>query len=255
MKEKIITELNRIERENHVKILYAAESGSRAWGISSKGSDYDVRFIYIHKPDWYLSIEQKRDVLEYPINNLLDISGWDLRKALQLLMKSNPALLEWLLSPIVYSEQHDIAEQLRNISNEYISLKASIYHYLNMASRNYRHYLQGEPAKIKKYFYVLRPLLACMWLEKQKTVPPVALDELLKLEGVSSEILNEIQYLLTRKKAGEDFGLGISFQKLHQFIEEKLHYYQEYVKDLRDIRELKAEALNVLFRNTLRKVW
>jgi predicted nucleotidyltransferase len=124
MKEKILAELKRIEQENDVKVLYAVESGSRAWGFPSKDSDYDVRFIYIHKRDWYLSIEQKRDVLEYPINDLLDISGWDLRKALQLLLKSNPVLLEWLRSPIVYSKQYDTAEQLRNISNQYISQKS-----------------------------------------------------------------------------------------------------------------------------------
>ncbi len=255
MKEKILAELKRIEQENDVKVLYAVESGSRAWGFPSKDSDYDVRFIYIHKRDWYLSIEQKRDVLEYPINDLLDISGWDLRKALQLLLKSNPALLEWLRSPIVYSKQYDTAEQLRNISNQYISQKASLYHYLHMASRNYRDYLQGETVKIKKYFYVLRPILACMWLEKMETVPPVAFEELLEMEGLSQELLDEIHSLLVRKKAGEELDLEPRRQVLNAFIEEKLGYYQEYVKSLGKKKEVEVEALNVLFRKTLEEVW
>jgi predicted nucleotidyltransferase len=100
----ILEQLEQIEQEEQVTILYACESGSRAWGFPSQDSDYDVRFIYLHKPEWYLSIYDKRDVIERPINNMLDINGWDLRKALNLFRKSNPPLLEWLQSPIQYKE-------------------------------------------------------------------------------------------------------------------------------------------------------
>ena len=78
MKNPIINRLQELEAENNVKILYACESGSRAWGFPSATSDYDVRFIYLRPVEWYLSIEQKRDVIEYPVENDLDISGWDL---------------------------------------------------------------------------------------------------------------------------------------------------------------------------------
>jgi uncharacterized protein len=100
--------LSDIEKTHQVKIIYSCESGSRAWGFPSADSDYDVRFLYLHPVDWYLSIEDKRDVIEVPIKNKLDITGWDLRKALQLFRKSNPPLLEWLGSPIVYWERYDI---------------------------------------------------------------------------------------------------------------------------------------------------
>lgn len=161
MKEKIIARLNNVETEECVKILYACESGSRAWGFPSADSDFDVRFLYLHPKDWYLSIdlEQKRDVIERPISDQIDLSGWDLRKALWLFRKSNPPLLEWLGSPIVYWERYSTATQMRQLAETYYSPKACMYHYLHMARGNYREYLKGEHVWIKKYFYVLRPIL------------------------------------------------------------------------------------------------
>jgi len=166
MRQVIIEELKRLEREEQVRILYACESGSRAWGFPSRDSDYDVRFVYIRKPEWYLSIFEKRDVIERPISDKLDISGWDLRKALNLYRKSNPPLLEWLQSPIRYYEHSGIAEQLRRLSPLAFSPKSCMYHYLSMARGNYREYLQGERVRIKKYFYVLRPV----WLANGSNV-------------------------------------------------------------------------------------
>jgi len=117
VKQQIETELQRIEQEEGVKIIYACESGSRAWGFPSKDSDYDVRFIYIRPVEWYLSIFEKRDVIERPIiSDMLDINGWDLKKALNLFRKSNPPLLEWLQSPIVYLEKGSVAEHIRRLS-------------------------------------------------------------------------------------------------------------------------------------------
>ncbi len=123
MKQRIIDELKRIEQSYGVKIVYAVESGSRAWGFPSQDSDYDVRFIYVPKKEWYFSIEQERDVIEEPIHDLLDISGWELRKTLRLFKKSNPPLLEWLSSDIVYYEAFTTAKQLRKLRTEHLSLK------------------------------------------------------------------------------------------------------------------------------------
>lgn len=150
MQEVITEQLDRLEREEQVRILYACESGSRAWGFPSQDSDYDVRFIYVRKPEWYLSIFDKRDVIERPISDKLDISGWDLRKALNLYRKSNPPLLEWLQSPIRYAEKYSVTEQLREISPLTFSPKSCMYHYLNMARGNYREYLSGTAAACPK---------------------------------------------------------------------------------------------------------
>lgn len=119
MREIIIDKLKGIEQNNNVKILYACESGSRAWGFASPDSDYDVRFIYIHNPDYYLSIDNADDVIELPVNEVLDISGWDIRKALKLFRKSNPPLMEWLQSPIVYACNEEFYAQMTALAPQY----------------------------------------------------------------------------------------------------------------------------------------
>ncbi|MGF9992037.1 nucleotidyltransferase domain-containing protein [Bacillus mycoides] len=251
MREKIELELERIEKENDVKILFAVESGSRAWGFPSKDSDYDVRFVYIHPVEWYLSIHDKRDVIEYPISDDLDISGWDIKKALQLFAKSNPALLEWIRSPIFYSKNSNFPEQLQQKSEKNFDPKATIYHYLHMASKNYREFLQGENVKLKKYFYVLRPILACQWLEEKGTLPPVEFDRLL----IERSVLNEIEKLLVKKKAGTELDVGLKVQALNQFLEEQIDYYQQYVKGIEKGLGIDIESLNTLFRNMLFEVY
>lgn len=99
MRKVIIEKLQQIEKQENVRILHAVESGSRAWGFESPDSDFDVRFIYVRPRDYYLKLEQTRDVLEFPINDLLDVNGWDLQKALRLLHRSNPSVFEWFKSP------------------------------------------------------------------------------------------------------------------------------------------------------------
>ncbi|PEI83642.1 hypothetical protein CN679_26530 [Bacillus pseudomycoides] len=254
MRDKIQLELRRIEKANNVKVLFAVESGSRAWGFPSKDSDYDVRFVYIHPVDWYLSISEKCDVIEYPISDALDISGWDIRKALQLFAKSNPALLEWIRSPIFYSKNSDFPERLQKMSENDFDPKATIYHYLHMASKNYREFLQGESVKLKKYFYVLRPILACKWLEEKGTLPPVEFEKLITELVLKQNILAEINDLLIKKKDGVELDIGLNITLLNEFLEEQIAYYQEYVKRIKKGKGIEVEKLNGLFRDMLFEV-
>ncbi|PEB55347.1 hypothetical protein CON65_24500 [Bacillus pseudomycoides] len=251
MRDKIQVELERIEKENDVKILFAVESGSRAWGFPSKDSDYDVRFVYIHQVEWYLSIDEKRDVIEYPISDVLDISGWDIRKALQLFAKSNPALLEWIRSPIFYSKSSDLPERLQKMSENHFNPKSTIYHYLHMASKNYREFLQDENVRLKKYFYVLRPILACKWLEERGTLPPVEFESLITELPLEHRILDKIKHLLRKKKAGVELDASPKIAGLNQFLEEQIAYYQEYAKGMEKGIGIDVEKLNVLFRDLL----
>ena len=181
MKDIIIEKLAEIEQIEDIIILHAVESGSRAWGFPSPDSDYDVRFIYVRKPEFYLKLEKTRDVIEHPISDMLDINGWDLNKALRLLHGSNPTLFEWMSSPVVY-RQTAFIDQLRPIMDDYFSCKSGLYHYLSMAEGNYRDYLKGEKVRAKKYFYVLRPLLACKWILRTHTKPPMIFRELMSAE-------------------------------------------------------------------------
>lgn len=244
-----------IERANDIKILYAVESGSRGWGFESTDSDYDVRLIYIHKPEWYLSIQDRRDVIELPINGLLDINGWDTRKALVLYKKSNPTLLEWLSSPIVYMEDTAFVEKLKGLLQEYFSSKSCIYHYLHMAEGNYREYLKGEMVRIKKYFYVLRPIMACMWVEKYGTQPPMLFEELMKSLQLDNYLIDEIDELLIRKKSGTEMNEEKQIKVINKFLEEKIQYYTNYVKILNTKSKTDFEVLDKLFRNTLNEAW
>src|SRR5688500_9825730 len=160
--------LRSVEEADGARILYAVESGSRAWGFPSADSDYDVRFVYVRPRDWYLSVnlESRRDVIERPIVDHIDLSGWDIRKALRLFAKSNPPFLEWLSSPIVYRDELSFADAVRALLPRYYSPVSSLYHFLRMAQGNYREFLQGPEVIVKKYFYVLRPLLAVRWIEQ-----------------------------------------------------------------------------------------
>lgn len=256
MRKRITDELAKIEAEEQVRILYACESGSRAWGFPSKDSDYDVRFIYLRRPEWYLSIYEKRDVIERPISDMLDINGWDLKKALNLFRKSNPPLLEWLRSPIVYLESHNMAEQIRRISPFTFSPRSCLYHYLHMAKGNYREYLQGDRVKIKKYFYVLRPILACQWIEKYNTMPPVEFDRLLgDLVPEGSGLQLAIHELLVRKRAGDELDIEPRITPINDFLEARIDYYEKAAPGMRTAGEKQDQQLDTLFRSALAKVW
>ena len=217
-----------IEKEYAVKILYAVESGSRAWGFESSDSDYDIRFIYVHNKNWYLNILPKKDVIEYPIIDDYDYSGWDLRKTLFLLNKSNPVLFEWLKSPIVYYKDNYFYSVMEEISKPYFSPISSVYHYLHMASGNYRQYLQTDDVKIKKYFYVLRPIMACMWIEAYKEPPPMEFEKLLT-QVQDKELLEKINELLLRKKSGMEFGVEPKIPKINTFVENMLRHFEDTV--------------------------
>jgi len=197
MKDVILEKLQEIERTEDVRILHAIESGSRAWGFPSPDSDYDVRFIYVRKPEYYLKLEKTRDVLEYPINDMLDINGWDLQKTLRLLRGSNPTLFEWINSPIVY-RQTDFTHRLQPLLEDYFNCKNGLYHYLSMAEGNYREYLKGDMVKAKKYFYVLRPVLACRWILHNRTTPPMRFRDLVDTE-LEAELKPAVEHLLDLK--------------------------------------------------------
>ena len=179
MRKKIKEQLRRIEDAENIKILLAVESGSRAWGFASPDSDYDVRFVYIRSLEDYLRLDAIRDVIELPIDDVLDINGWDLQKTLRLLHKSNPTLFEWFSSPIVYKKT-EFSDKFRDLMMHYFSPKKTLYHYVSMAEGNYREYLKGDLVKAKKYFYALRPVLACQWILDRGTPPPMLFSELLK---------------------------------------------------------------------------
>ena len=238
-----------LEQEHDVRVLYAAESGSRAWGFPSPDSDFDVRFIYAHPSDWYFSVLERRDVIETPLDDLsLDVSGWDLRKALRLFLKSNPALYEWLVSPIGYRDEGGLAHALRRLAEQGYSRRALAQHYLKLAeTKKRRSQDQGEMVGIKKYLYTLRPLFALCWLRERETLPPMALPEIVEGIALHPEVRRALEDLLDVKSRTKEQGLVPRSPPLDRWIAQAADQGEEFAKGL-PARKVPLEDLDVLFR-------
>jgi len=225
--DQIQTSLDSIISEQDLTMLLAIESGSRAWGFASVDSDYDVRFIYSRPLDAYLRVSSLRDVIELPIVDDLDINGWDLQKALGLMIKSNPTIMEWLSSPIIY-KQHPVIDKLRAASQTFFDSTHTSHHYLSMAIKNYN-YLQAELVLRKKYLYVLRPLFCIEWISVHQTMPPMEFDNLVAFsmdKTPDSQLAGAIKNLLANKKAGKETEKQPRDAVLDAFIQSRLSDYQ-----------------------------
>lgn len=215
--------LQTIATEEGVRILYACESGSRAWEFASTDSDYDIRFLYVRPIDDYLRIDAPRDVIERPIVDDLDVNGWDIFKALRLLRKSNPPLLEWLFSPIVYQEISPSIAAIRDIARHAYAAPALFYHYSRMAYGNYHQYIEQESAvPLKKYLYVLRPIIALLFVEQQQSLPPTSFMETMARISLPEKVQEHIEQLVAQKRAGTELGTGAPDALLNTFIAEHL---------------------------------
>lgn len=220
VRQRVQTELDAIEQKHKIKIVYACESGSRGWGFASPDSDYDVRFIYVHQLPWYLSVHAQRDVIELPIDDELDISGWELRKTLQLFRGSNPTLFEWLNSPIVYREEKQICDRLRALTTGFYHTAKGRWHYLGMAKTNFRGYLKGEQVRLKKYLYVLRPILAIQWIDAGRGIPPMRFADLAQAMITDAALKEEINALLKIKMTSGEAQYGAPFPRIQAFMED-----------------------------------
>jgi uncharacterized protein len=248
----IMQRLARVERDEGVRILLAVESGSRAWGFHSSNSDYDVRFIYTRDPSWYLAVdlEEKRDVIEYEIVDDIDLNGWDLRKALRLFWKSNPAFVEWIQSSLIYVEHGAFAASARSLLDAVYCVQRGIYHYRSMAKTNYRGYLRGDLVPLKKYFYVLRPLLSVRWLERYGRAAPIEFARLLHLIDDQPTLQRDIAILLEQKRAAPEMGMAPPVASINTFIVDELARL-ETIAPPKDKAASPLPSLNTLFKATL----
>jgi len=194
----VIEHLVKIEQEHDVVILQAIESGSRAWGFPSPDSDYDVRFIYAHPKDWYLQLIEEQDVIELPINDELDIAGWDLRKALNLANKGNAVVQEWMISPIVYQQSGSYAGLSELIENAFNPI-ATYHHYRSMAKKAYADIEQSEQKKLKRFFYFARATLSAQWIVEKQTMPSILFDDLVQELVRDKALVDDIGSLIKQK--------------------------------------------------------
>lgn len=249
IEELVGRKLKEIEERENIKVLHAAESGSRAWGIASPDSDYDVRFVYVRPMDFYLKLQDKKDFIDWELNQVLDINGWDITKALQHFYKSNATLYEWGNSPIIYKTTPQW-EKIMKLAEEYFSGKSAMYHYYGTARKNYEAYLMEDMVKYKKYFYVLRPILACKWIEKKKCPPPVLFQTLAE-EILEKEMKPAVDRLVEAKLQMTESEKRGKIQELNDYIQEKLEYYQALLSEMPEDRNKDWEPLNRSFRELL----
>jgi len=200
MEEKIKKYLSDLEKEKGIEILLACETGSRAWGFPSPDSDFDVRIIYKHDKDWYLSLTEEKDTIEYFLeNNEIDISGWDLRKSLRLLAKSNPPLLERIQSPIIYKVDKEFLTGINSVAQKTYSRIATIHHYLSMAKKAFEEVTNTEEYKLKSFFYALRASVACLWILEKEEIPPIEFGKMLNRLDFPANLKTRIGELIEIK--------------------------------------------------------
>lgn len=249
VQEIVPAKLREIEQREGIRILHCVESGSRAWGFASPDSDYDVRFVYVRPAEFYLRLDKTRDVIEWQLDDTLDINGWDLQKALGLLHGSNPTLFEWIRSPIVYKTTPEWA-RIAALADHYFQQKAVLYHYLSMAKKNYREYLKGETVRLKKYFYVLRPLLACRWILARHTPPLMRFTELADA-CLDARLVPAVDDLLRRKMETPELGSGARIDAINEYLDASLEEVEALIRALPADPRAPWEELNRAFLEVL----
>ena len=246
---EIQEKLDEIERTEGVRILHVVESGSRAWGFASPDSDYDVRFVYVRPFEDYLRLDEPRDTIEWQLDEVLDINGWDLKKALRQFARGNATLFEWSGSPVIYRTTPEWA-RIREVAEQYFSEKAAIYHYYGTANHTYMEYLQGEKVRYKKYFYALRPLLAAQYIERYHAVPPVLFDDLLEMD-LDPSLRAAIDNLVELKKQTTEREENPQIPAIRAFIEAELPRQKAIADTTPDDHNKDHTALNRLFRELI----
>jgi uncharacterized protein len=213
-----------IETER-VAIPLAIESGSRAWGFPSPDSDYDCRFIYVRKPLEYMSLFQKRDVIELPLTPVFDVNGWDLQKAIKLMLKGNAVILEWLQSPIVYRRDEAFCSQMLELAQEIVDRDAVRHHYCHLLEGTLtRHFQAADKPSVKKLFYVLRPAMALRQLRLQSALrfPDMSMQQMMSECELPQSMENTIQELLAKKAVTRELGKVTAPVQLMEFVQGEL---------------------------------
>lgn len=245
---RIHTALDNLEQIHGIHVLWACESGSRAWNFASPDSDWDVRLIYVHPRDWYLSVHEGRDVVELPIDEGLDLNGWDLRKSLRLLDKANAALQEWLVSPIVYRATEP-AGWLRALAAEDFQPLSACHHYAALARRGLGAIDAAGVVRLKRYCYALRAVLCCQWVVEHQTQPPLPIDALLADLLPEGDTRTAVDQLLVNKRAGGEGNISPRLPALDSYLHATLAHLEPRFP--RNPPKLPRERLDGLFRAVL----
>ena len=253
MQQKILEFIEKTEREKGIKVLLACETGSRAWGFPSPDSDYDIRLLYVHPRDWYLSVNNPTDAIDIMAeNNELDLSGWELKKSLILLKKSNAALLERIQSPIVYRADAEFVQDFKEAAQACYSKIATMHHYLSMAKKMRTEIGDAEQFKLKKFFYTLRAATVCRYITERDTMPPIEFAKVYRAPDLPAAIVRRTEELIALKAERSEAYLHSAEPLVLRFIDECIAK-AEAAKDSLPAGRCRTEHLNRLLRKYVNK--
>jgi predicted nucleotidyltransferase len=251
----IIKKLRETEEKYCVKIPLAIESGSRGWGFASPDSDYDCRFVYVRERDWYISVFDKPDIIEYAADKVFDVNGWDIRKFISHITKSNAVMFEWLSSNEIYIKDVQITELLQGLAVDFFNPISVSHHYLSLANKKYKEILEADEAKLKKYFYVLRPLANLSYVEQYGKQPYMEYFRTLAEVEVKKTVADEILRLVEMKKAADESFMIPKNTTLLDYFADELDRHEERLKTLTFDKNRYREQADVLFRKIIELVW
>lgn len=246
--------LEKVKEENHIHILYAIESGSRGWGFPSPDSDYDCRFVYVRNVDVYLTLQEPKDQIDLPVDEIYDLCGWDLKKVLLHLRRSNPIMWEWLQSPVVYEEREGVREELLHLARLYYDEKAALYHYRSLAKKKVEEISSEECGKLKHYFYALRSTLCCHYMMMHHDIPPMTLEELIQEIDLEDELIRRINSLQEIKERVDESYKVARVPEILSYIEQILEHCERYLDTLEKRRIDTNEPLDNCFRKWIKEV-
>ncbi len=253
MTDRILQSLKTLESEKNIQILLACETGSRGWGFPSPDSDYDVRLIYLHKKDWYLSLNEGKDTIEFFLEkNEIDISGWDLRKSLRLLWKSNPPLLERIQSPIIYSSDPIFLTEVNTLAQSSYSRIATIHHFLSMAKKALNEVLESKEYKLKRFFYALRASTACLWILEKEELPPIEFIKMYKHLNLREDLVQRISELIEFKASISEGYIHHGEKSLIEFMKQCITRAEEEASSLPSSKG-SMKSFNQFFVDTLNR--
>jgi len=247
--------LRETEKLNSVKIPLAIESGSRGWGFASPDSDYDCRFVYVHEKDWYLSVFDKPDIIEYSADKIFDMNGWDLRKFIAHIVKPNAVMFEWLTSNEVYISDGTVTALLRELAGSFFNPVSVSHHYLSMAYKKYREILEAGSVKLKKYFYVLRPLANLAYIEQYGKQPYMEYFRTLAEIDIDKAVADEIARLAGLKRVSDESMVIPRNIVLTDYFTAELRNHEERLKSTRYEKNRDYEQADAAFRLIIEMVW
>jgi len=255
IRNTIIQKLRDTQETNAVRILLAIESGSRGWGFASPDSDYDCRFVYAHEKDWYLSVVSKTDIIEYAADKTYDINGWDLRKFISHIVKSNAVMFEWLSSNVVYISNDAATALLRRLEETFFNPVAVSHHYLSLARKKYNEIIGADTAKLKKYFYVIRPLVNVIYIEQHGKMPYMEYYRTLaeiEIPRTAADEIGRLAYI--KKTANESYAIPLN-KTLTDFFAAELAGQDERLKTLKFNKNRDYEQADECFRKIIEMTW